>query len=166
MTTEKALAVLLVAALGLLTVFASAGTAVATVNNPPLPPTIEGPTSGTIGDLYMYNITVVDPDGDLMDKLEVDFGDDVVALYECGCSQPRWSSGKVISVTHTWKQAGTYTVRARVADVYGLWSDWGTMEVSMPLDSSRLAGNMLETILYWFTHLWGATLFPFFASIS
>jgi len=162
MVNEKARAVLLAAVLGLLAVVAPAAPAAATANNPPLPPTIEGPASGSIRDFYAYNITVVDPDGDLMDRLEVDFGDEAVELYECGCSQPRWSSGDVISVTHRWKQAGTYTVRARVADVYGLWSDWSTMEVAMPLGGHHslwgLAGNLVHRLM----HLWSTALFPFF----
>ena len=130
-------------------------------NNPPLPPTIQGPTSGTTGTFYVYNLTVVDPDDDFMDTMEVDFGDETITIYECGCSQPRWASGDTIQVTHNWKSTGTYSVRARVADVYGLWSDWSTVEVTMPFLNQPPLITLLTQITNWLLQFWSTTFFPF-----
>ncbi len=130
-------------------------------NNPPSPPTIEGPTSGIASTFYVYNITVVDPDDDFMDTMEVDFGDETITVYECGCTQPRWSSGDIIQVTHNWKSSGTYTVRARVADVNGLWGDWGTLEVTMPLVNQPPLITLLTQIMEWLIQFWSSTFFPF-----
>jgi len=114
------------------------GMAVASPNNPPDKPTIDGPTSGEIGKIYQYNITITDPDGDDMQQLEVDFGDGIVTLYECGCTEPFWKSGDTLEVFHTWKKTGNYVIKARVMDVHGAWSEWGSMEVSMPKSYSPL----------------------------
>ncbi|KAA0002087.1 MAG: hypothetical protein FE048_04475, partial [Thermoplasmata archaeon] len=92
--------------------FMALGTAMAnTNNNPPNPPEIEGPTSGKIWNIYVYNITITDPDGDNMQQLEVDFGDGMITLYECGCTEPFWESGDTLEVFHSWKKSGDYVIK-------------------------------------------------------
>ncbi len=132
------------------------GAAVASPNNPPDKPTIEGPTSGKIGEVYQYNITITDPDGDDMQQMEVDFGDGIVTLYECGCSSRLWESGKTLEVFHAWKKTGDYVVKARVMDVHGAWSEWGSMEVSMP----RLYSPLWERILQLIGHIMERDILP------
>ncbi|MGC9307383.1 MAG: hypothetical protein ACP5FL_01245 [Thermoplasmatota archaeon] len=101
-------------------------------NTPPNPPEITGPSQGEIWETYTYQFTITDPDGDRMERLEIYFGDDKEEILNCGCTQPYWASGTTINVTHRWTQRGDYTIQARVRDVLGEFSDWGTMQVSMP----------------------------------
>jgi len=91
-------------------------------NTPPNPPVIEGPFSGQIDEIYEYNITITDPDENIMFNLEIDFGDGVVT-ENCGCGQS-WESGTVVQVAHKWKKSGDYEIKARVQDSYGEWSEW------------------------------------------
>ena len=100
-------------------------------NNPPNPPIITGPTSGNIDETYLYNVTITDPDEDIMFNLEVDFGDGTV--YEnCGCDQS-WQNGTVVKVYHKWRISGSYEITARVQDAYGAWSEWSDpLAVNMP----------------------------------
>lgn len=108
---------------------------IASINNdntPPNPPKIDGPTSGKTREIYSYNITLTDPDeDDYLSRLEVDFGDGVI-VEDCGCNKP-WENGEVVTIENSWKRAGTYEIKARVADVYNEWSEWShPMPVTMP----------------------------------
>lgn len=127
-------------------------------NNPPDPPVITGPTSGSIGTEYTYNITLNDPDGDRMMKLEVDFGDGNISMYNCGCTDPPWLSGTTLHISHEWKESGSYVVKARIMDVYGEWSDWGTLQVTMPKTYHL---TFIEKIIEWFTLITGRSIMPF-----
>jgi hypothetical protein len=111
-------------------------------NNPPNPPLIDGPTTGEIWIIYLFNITVTDPDEDPLVLLEVDFGDGSDVFQECGCNGP-WPSGKTLTVEHQWKKKGTFTLKARVQDGHGLWSDWGTLDISLPKFVYKQPGYML-----------------------
>ncbi len=100
-------------------------------NNPPNPPMITGPTSGKVGETYLYNVTITDPDEDVMFNLEVDFGDGIVH-EDCGCGQS-WQNGTVVEVFHQWRTTGSYGITARVQDAYGEWSEWSDpLPVNMP----------------------------------
>jgi carboxyl-terminal processing protease len=100
-------------------------------NNPPNPPMITGPTSGKIGETYLYNVTITDPDEDVMFNLEVDFGDGIVH-EDCGCGQS-WQNGTVVELSHKWRKTGSYGITARVQDAYGEWSEWSEpLSISMP----------------------------------
>ena len=101
-------------------------------NNPPNPPMIQGPLSGNIGEIYVYTITLTDPDeDDQMFFLQVDFGEGV-EHEDCGCGRA-WQNGTVLEVSHMWKNVGDYGITARVQDGYGEWSGWSDpLFVSMP----------------------------------
>jgi len=43
-----------------------------------------------------------------------------------------YGSGEEITLTHIWDEQGNYIIKAKAKDVYGLESDWATLEVSMP----------------------------------
>jgi len=92
-------------------------------NNPPNPPEITGPKSGIIGEEYIFNIILTDPDeNDIMKNLEVDFGDEII--YEnCGCGQS-WRNGTTLEILHKWEESGMYQISARVQDVDLTWSNW------------------------------------------
>jgi len=97
------------------------------INEPPNPPVIKGPTSGERWKTYTFDITVSDPDGDDLQMLEVDFGDAIA-----GVIIPNWHSGDTTQVSHKWKRTGSFQIKARVQDIHGAWSDWGSSEISIP----------------------------------
>lgn len=98
---------------------------IAAENQPPDAPTIDGPTSGKPGTSYPYTFTSIDPDGD-----------DVQFFIDWGDSDTEWTefvgSGTDIIVNHTWIDKGNYTIKAKAKDTFGLESDWGYLEVSIP----------------------------------
>lgn len=97
------------------------------INDPPNPPVIKGPTSGQRWKTYTFNFTITDPDGDDLQRLEVDFGDATT-----GVTLSEWHSGDTVQVSHKWRRTGSYQIKARVQDIHGAWSDWGASEISIP----------------------------------
>lgn len=128
-----------------------------TYNNPPDPPVITGPTSGKTGIEYVYNITLNDPDGDHMEKMEVDFGNGNISMYNCGCKDPPWLPGTTVQISNTWKESGSYTVKAKVMDIYGEWSGWGSLQVTMP---KAYHLSLIEKISEWFISITGRSVVP------
>ena len=97
-------------------------------NNPPNKPTIIGETNGKYGESYDYTFTAVDPESDDI-WYYVDWGDD----SSSGWLGP-YSSGEAITLSHIWVEQDTYTLRCRAKDTLGGVSEWGTLEVTMPVN--------------------------------
>ncbi len=95
-------------------------------NEPPNQPTITGPAKGKIRVAIKYNFTTTDPDNDTM-SYYIDWGDDT----NSGWIGP-YSSGDVVTKSHTWTKKGDYTIKAKAKDSSGNESDWGTLSVTMP----------------------------------
>jgi hypothetical protein len=98
-----------------------------TVDNfPPDIPHMYGPVYGKVGINYEYYIITIDPDADDVYYF-IDWGDNTTS---------RWigpyASGSTGSASHTWTEKGTYTIRAKAQDVYGLESNWSTLQVKIP----------------------------------
>jgi hypothetical protein len=98
-------------------------------NKPPNIPSIQGETNGKVGKPYNYTFVTTDPDGD--------------DVYYCinwsdGTSNAwigPFASGAEETAPHTWSQKGTYIIKVKAKDVRGdetLYSDWGTLSVTMP----------------------------------
>jgi len=82
--------------------------------NPPHP---EGTTTGYKGVSYTYDAGTTDPEGDNI-MYEFDWGDGTTTLTG-------WvDSGTMVSRSHSWSSTGTYYVKVRAQDSYGLWSAW------------------------------------------
>ena len=94
----------------------------------PNTPTITGPTCGKPGVLYNYTIVTIDPDGDDV-YLDIWWGD-MFDYYNLG----PYPSGEEIIFSHSWHDKGHYTIMVRARDAAGLESDWGTLEVTMPVN--------------------------------
>ncbi len=90
-------------------------------SRPPDPPTIDGPTEGLIDHNYEFGIRTTDPEGDNV-RYYVDWGDGNTS----GWIGP-YPSGEEITVSHTWGEPGTYSVRARAEDTYGIKSHWSEL---------------------------------------
>jgi len=111
-------------------------------NNPPLTPTIEGPVSGAIDTIIQYNITVEDPDKDLL-SVYVDWGDGTNSSWiSAGFLQPNTPS--TVTVNHTWAEKGDYIIKAKVKDGVNAESDWATLEVSMPKNKPYINSPFLD----------------------
>jgi len=110
-------------------------------SDPPTNPIITGPTSGKVGTSYKYTFTSSDPDGDqVYYYIEWDDGNTI-----------EWdgphNSGQDVTISHTWNENGTYTIKAKAKDSYGAESGWGTLTVTMPKNKvlkNTLFFNLLE----------------------
>ena len=88
-------------------------------NQPPLIPTISGPTLGKINTNYTFSVgSITDPDEDQL-YVKWDWGDDTSS----GWLGP-YDSGATIKATHAWSEPNTYTIRAILKDVWGVTSNW------------------------------------------
>jgi hypothetical protein len=96
-------------------------------NQPPEIPNITGQINGKAGVIYEYNFISVDPEGDNI-SYYVDWGD------KCGgfWIEPH-PSGVEATAYHGFALEGTYTINALAVDSHGAESDWGQLEVTMPL---------------------------------
>ena len=95
-------------------------------NDHPEKPTIDGPTSGKAGNEYKYRFSASDPEKHNV-LYYIDWGDDT----NSGWIGP-YDSGEEITLSHSWDEKGTYTIRAKAKDAFDAESDWATFEVSMP----------------------------------
>jgi hypothetical protein len=100
---------------------------VSKVGSPPGAPDIDGKTSGKTGTSYPYTFTSTDPDGDQV-SYYIEWGDgditDWTALQASG--PPGYSE------SHTWAAEGTYTIKAKAKDEFGLVGSEATLTVTMP----------------------------------
>jgi hypothetical protein len=109
-------------------------------NLPPSKPDIDGNKNGRVGETYLYEFVSTDPEGgDLY--YEIKWGDgtskDWFGPYE---------SGKVVSVTKTWRTMGSFTIWARARDPEGLISEWGQLSVEIP--RHRIFTNIFLEFLF------------------
>jgi len=98
-------------------------------NHLPTAPEINGPITGEAGVEYTYDFCSTDPDGDDIASYTIDWGDDNVEAID-----GPFASGEEVIVSHTWSETGTYTIRAKAKDIYDAESDWGYLEVEMPVN--------------------------------
>jgi hypothetical protein len=115
-------------------------------DNPPSTPTIHGKARGAVGTPYPYTFTTVDVNGDDV-YYYIDWGDG--QLDEC---VGPYDSGENVEITHQWDTKGTYTIYAKAKDIYGIESNWGKMNVVMPVDYSYTTHGFLEHLFETFPH--------------
>jgi hypothetical protein len=95
-------------------------------NSPPATPTITGPVKGTPGKIYRFTITATDPESDMVSGF-IDWGDNTTTDWV-----GPYDSGEAFSVTHSWAEKATFTVKVKVKDEHGAESAWATLDVKMP----------------------------------
>jgi len=98
------------------------------LNNPPSSPTIDGPTNGKAGTSYYYDFTTTDPDGEDV-KYYIDWGDGTIDPWD-----GPYESNEVISKDHIWSEQGDYI-------------EWGTLEVTMPVNHHYYSFPLLQRLL-------------------
>jgi len=112
-------------------------------NTQPNTPTIDGETEGKKGVEYEYNFTATDPDRFDISYF-VDWGDNTTTDWT-----EYVASGTEVKLKHTWDKKGDYTIRCKVRDLAYNESDWGILEISMPINKPfnfnfNLLGWLLE----------------------
>jgi hypothetical protein len=96
-------------------------------NDAPLAPNINGQINGNVGVEYTYTFEATDPDGDDLYYW---------ILWGDGCPAIEWigpyESGTLVTQTHTFTTAGTFTISSQAKDEYDEEGAWGTLDVTMP----------------------------------
>ena len=108
-------------------------------NLAPQTPVIDGPTTGDAGTPYDFSFNTTDPDGDNL-YYYVDWGDNQRSWFG------PYPSGEEATVSHTWSEQGTYTIKAKARDIHGAESDWDYLEVEMPVNQPSTNQQLLKTI--------------------
>ena len=89
-------------------------------NSPPSTPTKPvGETDGEVGNVYTFETSSIDPDGDEI-RYGWDWDGDFVVDEWTGYHWPNTT----ISVNHIWTEEGVYRVRVKAEDIHGLESEW------------------------------------------
>ena len=95
------------------------------INDPPETPTINGPSSGRPGQNYDYKFKATDPNGDQV-YYYVDWGDGNTVEWD-----GPYNSGQEITLSHSWDEKGTYTIRCKGKDVYDSEGLWGNLDITI-----------------------------------
>ena len=95
------------------------------INNPPGKITITGPNGGKPNVSYQFTFNAVDPDGDYV-KYIIDWGD--TDSY----SSIFVPSGTDVTLSHTWTSKGSYLIKAKAKDEFGIFGPETTKTVNVP----------------------------------
>jgi hypothetical protein len=97
------------------------------ISNPPSKPsTPDGPSSGRINIIHTYTTSCIEPDDDQTRYL-FDCGDGNTIITEY------YPAGETVSISYKWNEQGTFNIRVRAQDEYGVWSDWSDpLPITMP----------------------------------
>ncbi len=117
------------------------------LNDAPNTPTISGPGTGSPGKPYLFKMQTTDTNGDDV-FYYVDWGDNITS----GWVGP-YNSGVEATITHSWTNQGTYTVKAKAKDIQGDESDWGTLQVVMPMEYKFAFNAFFQHLFESFPHL-------------
>ena len=108
-------------------------------DNAPDKPVIDGPNSGLINSEYNFTAVSSDPDGHNI-SYYFNWGDG---------THSGWTdfvpSGTIVNLSHSWEKRGTYTIKVKAKDDYGMESEWGELTVTMP--KNKAINNVL---FHWF----------------
>lgn len=95
-------------------------------NGKPNKPSIDGPVRGKPGVEYEYTFSATDPEEDDLEYY-IKWGDGDIEEWI-----GPYNSGDEITLSHVWEEEGTYGIKAKVRDMYGLESDWAFLQVKIP----------------------------------
>ena len=103
-------------------------------NRPPSNPEINGPTKGKKGIDYSYTVVSTDDDNDSV-KYVIDWGDGNIDASEF------LPNGTIITITHKWISAGSYTIKVIANDNQTISSSELTIIIEEPVvpEESNLA---------------------------
>ncbi|GAH68460.1 unnamed protein product, partial [marine sediment metagenome] len=109
-------------------------------NNSPSEPVITGTVNGEAGTEYEYVFVSIDPDNDNV-YYYIDWGDNT---HEDWFGS--YNSGEEATTVHSWEE-GTYIVKIKAKDVYGAESDWGYLDVTMPVNQHQSSQSKYQQII-------------------
>ena len=110
-------------------------------NSPPEKPSIIGETNGKVGNNYEYMFRAVDPDNNPI-SYYIEWGD---GMMEDWCRE--YASNEKHYVTHKYTVEGNFTIKAKVRDVLGEESGWGTFNVTMIKKSKDISSSLFLRFL-------------------
>jgi len=96
-------------------------------NNPPSTPDIDGLLRIMPDVVVNYTVVSTDSEGDDV-YYNMDFGDLCPSVEWLG----PFPSGVPQTLSHVYRERGTYTIRAQAKDIFEETSNWGTLEVAVP----------------------------------
>jgi len=99
-------------------------------NGPPDTPIIDGPTEGRVRKDIKFRVNAEDDDNTPV-KYFIDWDDRTTTTTH------DYEPGIFINVYHKWKWRGTYTIKVKAIDTFGLESDWAYLEVTMPVNQQN-----------------------------
>ncbi len=119
-------------------------------NNPPDKPNKpNGPTTGKPGISYSYSSSTTDSNGEpIFYMFDWDDGTNVEWIGP-------FNSGQSATISHSWRDKGSYAVKVKAKDIYGgesFWSD--PLSISMPkykkFNHNLIDFNLKNLNIYWF----------------
>ena len=116
------------------------------INQPPNKPVVTGETNGTTATDYEYIFTTDDPEGNDIWYF-IEWGDG----WTTGWVGP-YSSGTPYSQSRMWIE-GNFTIRCKAKDIFDAESDWGTLEVTMPVNQHSYSFPLLQRLLELFPNV-------------
>jgi hypothetical protein len=103
-----------------------------TVNLPPgIPLVPAGPDTGYVDSTYEFSTAGADPNGDSI-LLQLDWGNGDTSAWSVPVPE-----STLVRMTHSWLDAGEFSVRARAKDVKELVSDWSDAHTLTVKDSLK-----------------------------
>jgi len=113
--------------------------------NEPFPPVISGPSTGTTGVEYQFTAVTTDPNEDQL-YYKWDWNDGNISEW-----LGPYNSGEQVIAYHRWSNAGAYVVRVKAKDVYNFESDWGMLNVIMPINKISTS-SLIQRLIERFQH--------------
>lgn len=111
------------------------------ISEPPEKPTINGPSSGNIGETYPYTAITTDPDGEQV-YYKFSWGDGT----ESDWLGP-FNSGEGVEESHTWSSRGTFKIKVKAKDINGEESGWSDpLPISIAKSRNMKSQLVLELI--------------------
>ena len=107
-------------------------------DRPPNTPTLTGPAEGEPGTFYIYTLTTIDPDGDMV-YYYIDWGDRQIRNGSAPTTQVRPPQ----RLTSGLKKEPTPS-RQKQKTAYGVESGWATLEVTMPVSIEKHQATPLD----------------------
>jgi hypothetical protein len=108
-------------------------------NHPPNAPEI---TAEKISDnFFLIKIKLTDPDGDNLTSYVVVWDKNQFGFYFPG----NWSNGTIIEEMKGYSR-GTHQIKAECADRWGIWSEWGYLEIKVSKNQMQ-SNHRLHSII-------------------
>ena len=105
---------------------------------PPLPPEIDGPTSGKPDINYEFSFVSTHPQN-LFIKYYVDWDDGYITETDY------YEAGEVVTLNHKWDSKNIFTIAAKAIDIYENESDWSEFDIEIPRTRATF-----YSLIHWF----------------